>query len=135
MNKDRIRIIGNPWFMEAICFPKKHYPTIDDAQKKYDELYSDGMYVIEAIEEHQVGLFHFFVRTSYEYNEFDEVRDYMFVENYNSNKKYSERFAPTCWCFILKLSKEYTEYLDSTVHNVSNMITFQEFLESKGNEG
>lgn len=129
MNKDHIRIMGD-WFVWAVCFPKKYYPTIEEAKKKYHELFKDGMYQVEKIEEHQVGLFRYWVKTSYEYNEWDEKIDYKFVEDYNPKKKYSERFAPTCWCFMLDLSRDYTDYINKTLHTDEHM-SFKEFLKEK----
>ena len=103
---DKVRIIGETFWIYAFCFPKKYYPTIEDAMHRFNEEYKTEMWDIVKITEHQVGLFHRWVKTSYEYDEWDEYWDYMYVEHYNKNKKYTERFAPTCWCFEVDLSEK-----------------------------
>ena len=109
---DKVRIIGETFWIYAFCFPKKHYPTIEDAQKHFDEFYKNDSWDVTKITEHQVGLFHRWVKTSYEYDEWDERWDYMYVEDYNKHKKYSERFAPSCWCFEMDLSEKAVKALN-----------------------
>lgn len=114
---DKVRIIGQSFWIYAFCFPKRHYPTIEDAKKHYDEHYKDGIWDVVRITEHQVGLFHRWVKTSYEYDEWDECWDYMYVEDYNKHKKYTEKFAPSCWCFEMDLSEQAIKDLDKSLED------------------
>lgn len=111
---DKVRIIGECFWVYALCFPKKDYPTIEDAMKRYNEFYKTDMRDVVRITEHQVGWFHRWVKTSYEYDEWDDYWAYMYVEDFNKDKKYSERFAPSCWCFELDLSEKAIKELNES---------------------
>ena len=36
---DKVRIIGETFWIYAFCFPKKYYPTIEDAMRRFNEEY------------------------------------------------------------------------------------------------
>lgn len=107
MKKDYVKIIGGFMIPSIYCFPKHHYPTKEEAIQKYLDCYVDGSEVIDKITEHQVGCFHIYEKTSYEYDEWEDYYDYRYADHFNPYKKYSERFAPSCWCIETNFSKEY----------------------------
>ena len=118
MAKDYVKIIGGFMMPCIYCFPKRHYPTKESAIEKWKNDYKDGSEVIDTITEHQVGCFHILEETSYEYDEWEEYYDYRYADEYRPNKKYSERFAPSCWCIETDFSPEHIKLIDECFCNI-----------------
>ena len=57
-------------------------------------------------------------KTSYEYDEWEEYYDYRYADEYRPNKKYSERFAPSCWCIETDFSPEHIKLIDECFCNI-----------------
>lgn len=104
--KRKIRIIGG-WMMPTIyCFPKQSY-TKQEAIDYYKKYFETKLETIGQITEHQVKLFRWDERVSYEYAEYEEMIEYRYCDEFAPNKQYSEKIAPSCWCIEGKFTEEY----------------------------
>lgn len=105
MKSDKVIIID--FFMEPAiyCFPKKYYSNKEDAENVFNQKYKNENEILIRITENQVRLIRQWYRCSYDTCEYDEKIEYMYMSEYRPNKKYSERYARSCWCFETDLSK------------------------------
>lgn len=90
------------------CFPKKYFTkqqAITIAEKIKSKLED-----IEKVTSHQVRLIHCWYRCSWDVPEYDEDWRYVYLdEEYGKDRKFSERYAPTCWCVETTFNEEFNK--------------------------
>lgn len=102
----KIKMIAGWQIPTIYCFPKKFY-TKEQAINYYKKHFETKLETMGKITEHQVRLFHWNERVSYEYAEYEEKIEYRYVNEFLPNKKYSEKYAPSCWCIESEFTEEY----------------------------